>query len=85
MITEESCAISIQVILSRHEGKAGSAVGGTPTQVDDIIRKLTEKCKISTAPETVVAKLNATEHTGDITKFTEQRNMQEIEISKKTT
>lgn len=72
LINNDNRAVAIQVILSRFEGKARSAVGDNPQTVDAIIESLNRKCKTSIAPETVVAKLNATKQTGDIVKFTEQ-------------
>lgn len=72
LITEDNRAVALQVILSRLEGKARSAVGDNPANVDEIIRKLNEKCKVTIAPETIVAKLNATKQNGEISKFTEQ-------------
>lgn len=71
LIDNTNQAIALQVILSRLEGKARAAVGDAPQNIDEIIAKLEEKCKIKIAPETVVAKLNATKQVGEIGKFTE--------------
>lgn len=72
LITNENKAVAIQVILSRFEGKARSAVGDNPQDVDEIIKSLTDKCTITVAPETIVAKLNSIKQNGEINKFTEQ-------------
>lgn len=72
LITNENRAVAIQVVLSRFEGKARAAVGDNPQNIDEIIDKLTNKCKITVAPETVIAKLHATKQVGELTKFTEQ-------------
>lgn len=39
LINNENKAVAIQVILSRFEGKARSAVGDNPQEVDEIIKK----------------------------------------------
>lgn len=72
LITNDNRAVAIQVVLSRLEGKARAAVGDNPQNIDEIIKKLTDKCKITVAPETVMAKLNATKQVGELPKFTEQ-------------
>lgn len=82
LITNENRAVAIQVILSRLEGKARAAVGDNPQDIDEIIRKLTEKCKITIAPETVMAKLNTTKQVGELTKFTEQIEKLTLELER---
>lgn len=82
LITDANRAVAIQVVLSRLEGKARSAVGDNPQTVDAIIESLKRKCKITIAPETVVAKLNATKQTGDIVKFTEQIEKLTMELER---
>lgn len=72
LISEANKEVAIQVILSRFDGKARSAVGDNPRTIEEIIEKLTNKCKSTIAPETIVAKLNATRQTGDLAKFTDQ-------------
>lgn len=82
LITNDNRAVALQVILSRFEGKARSAVGDNPASVDVIIEKLKEKCKVTVAPETVVAKLNATKQNGEISKFTEQIEKLTLELER---
>lgn len=82
LIKEENRAIAIQVILSRLEGKARSAVGDNPQNVDEIIRKLKEKCTLKIAPETVVAKMNATKQNGEIGKFTDEIEKLTLELER---
>lgn len=82
LITNDNRAVALQVILSRFEGKARSAVGDNPATVDVIIEKLKEKCKVTVAPETVVAKLNATKQNGEISKFTEQIEKLTLELER---
>lgn len=72
LVTDDNRAVATQIILSRLEGKARSAVGDNPRDIDFIIEKLTDKCKSTTAPETIVAKMNATKQTSEVTRFTEQ-------------
>ncbi|XP_055634244.1 probable cyclin-dependent serine/threonine-protein kinase DDB_G0292550 [Toxorhynchites rutilus septentrionalis] len=72
LINNDNQAIAIQVILSRLEGKARSAVGDNPQNVDEIIEKLKNKCTVKVAPESVVAKLNAIKQNSEIGKFTDQ-------------
>lgn len=82
LITDANRAVALQVILSRLEGKARSAVGDNPADIDEIITKLKDKCKVTIAPETVVAKLNATKQNGEIGKFTEQIEKLTLELER---
>lgn len=72
----------MQVILPRLEEKARSAVGENPANIDEIIEKLKNKCNVTTNPETVVAKLNATKQNGEIAKFTEQIENLTLELER---
>lgn len=82
LLTEATTPIALQVILSRLEGKARAAVGENPRNIDEIIEKLKQKCKITIQPETVVAKLNATKQESDVTKFTDQVEKLTLELER---
>lgn len=64
--------MAINTILSRFEGKARSAIDNTPDDVDEIVQKLNDKCEGTTAPETVIAKMNAIKQNGETSKFTQE-------------
>lgn len=82
LITDANRAVAIQVILSRLDGKARSAVGDNPLTIDEVIQNLNNKCRVKIAPETVVAKLNATKQNGEIGKFTEQIEKLTLELER---
>lgn len=72
LLTDANKEVAIQTILSRLEGKARAAVTDNPVSVDVIINKLKEKCSTSTAPSTIIAKLNAIKQGDSFEKFTEK-------------
>lgn len=57
-------------------------MGDNPQDVDEVIQKLNDKCKLSIAPETVVVKLDATKRNGEISKFTEQTEKLTLELER---
>lgn len=82
MVNDNNRAIAIQVILSRLEGKARSAVNAAPATVNEIITSLEQRCRITQSPEAVVAKLNATRQTSTIVDFTDKIEKLALELEK---
>lgn len=66
----ETEPVAIQIILSKLEKKARSAVGPTPRSIEEIINKLKLKCKQQANSDVVLAKLKATKQNGSLNKFT---------------
>lgn len=64
IVEPESEATAVQIVLSKLERKARSAVGETPADIDAIINNLKQKCAQSISPDVIVAKLNVTRQTG---------------------
>ena len=69
--TAETEPVAIQIILSKLEKKARTAVGTTPRTIDEIIENLKIKCKQTISADTILAKLNNTRQTGEINKFSD--------------
>ena len=82
LVNADNRAAALNTILSRLEGKARAAVGSNPQDVEEIIQKLKDKCKITIAPETVVAKLNATKQSGEVSKFTQDIEKLTLELER---
>lgn len=82
LINDNTRAIAIQVILSRLEGKARSAVNAAPATVDDIITSLEAKCQKKQSQEAVVAKLNATKQNSTIVEFADKIEKLSLELEK---
>ena len=72
VVTEATKVTAIQVILSKLSGKARSAVGENPQEIQEIIDGLQAKCSNICQPEVILAKLDNERQTADLTKFTEQ-------------
>lgn len=72
VVTAATEPVAIQIILSKLEGKARSAVGDSPVDIEAIINNLTRKCKQSMSSDVVLAKLNATRQSGALNKFTSE-------------
>lgn len=82
LVNNDNRAIAIQVILSRLEGKARSAVSAHPLTVTEIITSLEQKCKTIQSPEAVVAKLNATKQSRSIVDFAEKIEKLSLDLEK---
>lgn len=80
LITNENRAVTIQVVLSRLEGKARVAVGDNSATIDIIINNLKQKCDKRPQPETLLAKLNASKQTGNINEFAKQIETLTLEL-----
>lgn len=64
------------------EGKARAAVTGNPASIDEIVNKLKEKCAAKVAPDTLVAKINATKQNGNFDSFASNVEKVTIELEK---
>lgn len=69
LINDANRQAAIQTILSRLENKARAAVTDNPASIDIIINKLKEKCTVKVAPDTILAKINATRQNGNFDNF----------------
>lgn len=72
IVTAANKAAAIQVILSKLSGKARSAVGDNPQEIQEIIDGLKVKCSTAIQPEVILAKLSIERQTSELAKFTEQ-------------
>lgn len=70
IVTATTEPTAVQIILSKLEKKAKSAVGKNPANIEAIKNALTQKCKQHISSDVVLAKLNATRQTGALNKFT---------------
>lgn len=71
-VTQATEPIAVQIVLSKLEKKARSAVGDTPANIDAIINSLKQKCKHHISADVVLAKLNATRQSGTLNKFSSE-------------
>lgn len=62
----------LRFVKTRLSGKARSAIGDNPQNIEELLDKLETKCKSYISPESVVAKLNNAKQTGELLKFAEQ-------------
>lgn len=72
LINAQNKATAIQVILSKLSGKARSAVGDNPQELNTIIDRLKARCSATQSPEVILAKLSNEKQTGELSKFTDQ-------------
>lgn len=70
VVTPPTEPLAIQIILSKLEKKARSAIGEAPVSIDEIIDKLKQNCKQHISSDIILAKLNATRQNGVLNKFT---------------
>lgn len=70
-MTDATRQTGIRVILSKFAGKARHAIGQNPNTVQEIIDALKQKCKSTETPEMIIAKMNSTKQSGEVSKFTE--------------
>lgn len=82
VVTDTNETTAKNVVLAKLEGKARSAVGDDPQNIEEIIQKLTDKCRGTVAPETIVARLNAVKQIGEVTKFTQDIEKLTLELEK---
>lgn len=82
LVTDVNRVAAIQVVLSRFEGKARVAVGDNPASINEISQSLKDKCDKRPQPETIIAKLNATKQTGDISQFAQKIETLTLELEK---
>lgn len=73
---------AIAVILSKLDGRARAAVGQNPATIQAIIDSLNANCKEEQPPEVVLAKLNMTRQTKDISSFTDQVEKLALDLEK---
>lgn len=72
ILTDATRPTAINVVLSKLEGKARSAVGDAPDTIDIIIQRLADRCKTTISSDVIVAKLNATRQSGTLSAFTDE-------------
>lgn len=72
VINDATRASAINVVLSKLEGKARSAVGDAPETINAIIRGLEDRCKSTDGPDVILAKLQVLRQTGTLTNFTDE-------------
>lgn len=72
VVTANTEALAVQIILPKLEKKARSAVGNEPANIDAIIASLKQKCKSHISADVILAKLNATRQNGALNKFTSE-------------
>lgn len=72
ILNDANRATAINVVLSKLEGKARSAVGNAPATINDIIQNLENRCQPTDGPDVVLAKLQAVRQTGTLTSFTDE-------------
>lgn len=82
LINDDNRALAIQVVLSKLEGKARSAVGQNPADITTIIDRLKQKCFKPDQPDVIIAKLNATRQTNELETFTNQIERLALELEK---
>lgn len=82
LITPQNRALAIQVILSKLEGKARSAVGNNPADLQVIIDKLKEKCDQRQQPDVIIAKMNTAKQVGELSKFTDELERLTLELER---
>lgn len=64
--------IAVQMVLSKLEKRARTAVGDNPVNIDDIIAQLKARCQQQVSADVILAQLNATKQTGALDKFSEE-------------
>lgn len=69
IVSDENKEVIIDSILSKLDGIAKEAVGDAPSNLQEIIDKLSEKCRKKRTPEMVVTQLNAARQKGSIEEF----------------
>lgn len=72
IVTAATEPVALQIVLSKLEKKAKSAVGEAPANIDAIINSLNQKCKQHVSSDVVLAKLNAAKQHGTLNKFTSE-------------
>lgn len=72
VVTAQTMPLAVQIVLSKLEKKARSAVGDAPADIDAIIDSLNRKCKQHISADVVLAKLNATRQSGALNKFSSE-------------
>lgn len=72
IVTDATRTAAINVVLSKLEGKARSAVGNAPQTINVIVQNLRDKCKNTQTSELLLAKLSATRQTGTLSNFTDE-------------
>lgn len=63
---------AVQIILSKLEKKAKSAVGENPANIEAIKLALLQKCKQHISADVIMSKLNATRQSGALNKFSSE-------------
>lgn len=64
--------LAVKFIKTRLSGKARSGFPDNIAMIDALIDHIKTKCKDTTTPDTIVAKLNSTKQRGQITHFCEE-------------
>lgn len=72
VVTAATEPTAVQIILSKLEKKAKSAVGENPANIDAIKLALTQKCKQHISADVIMSKLNATRQSGALNKFSSE-------------
>lgn len=70
VVTVATEPLAVQIILSKLEKKARSAVGNAPANIEVIKTNLKLKCKQQISSDVVLAKLNAIRQNGALNKYT---------------
>lgn len=72
LIDDQNRALAIQVILSKFEEKARSAVGENPPNIATIIDRLKQRCSDQKSPDVILAKLNTIKQTNSLNNYTDE-------------